>query len=76
MRLYLGGHLNYFDAHNRVNLEIEIVGKQRLEDILDSLKIPKGEVFLVSINGEVVSLKDAWINHDDQVQLYPPMGGG
>ncbi|MCX6078514.1 MAG: MoaD/ThiS family protein [Chloroflexi bacterium] len=76
MRLYLGGHLNYFDAHNRVNLEIELVGKQRLVDILDSLKIPKGEVFLVSINGEVVSLKDAWIKQDDQVQLYPPMGGG
>ncbi len=76
MHLYLGGHLNYFDAHNRVNLEIELDGKQRLEDVLDRLKIPLGEIFLVSINGEVVSLQDAWINQDDQVQLYPPMGGG
>ena len=76
MRLYLGGHLNYFDAHNRVNLEIELVGKQRLEDILDSLKVPKGEVFLVSINGEAVTLESAWIKPGDHVQLYPPMGGG
>jgi sulfur carrier protein ThiS len=76
MRLHLGGHLNYFDAQQRANLEIELVGKQRLEDVLDRLKIPIGEIFLVSINGEVVALEDAWIQQDDQVQLYPPMGGG
>jgi len=76
MRLHLGGHLNYFDAQQRANLEIELAGKQRLENVLDRLKIPKGEIFLVSINGEVVALEDAWIQQDDQVQLYPPLGGG
>jgi sulfur carrier protein ThiS len=76
MRLHLGGHLNYFDAQQRANLEIELVGKQRLEDVLDRLKIPRGEIFLVSINGYVVPLESAWINQNDQVQLYPPMGGG
>lgn len=76
MRLHLGGHLNYFDARKRANLEIKLVGKQRLEDILVRLKIPAEEIFLVSINGEVVSLEDAWIQPDDHVQLYPPMGGG
>ncbi len=76
MRLHLGGHLNYFDAQQRAKLEIKLVGKQRLEDVLNRLKIPKGEIFLVSINGEVVALEDAWIQQDDQVQLYPPLGGG
>lgn len=76
MRLHLGGHLNYFDAQQRANLEIELAGKQRLKDILDRLNIPIGEIFLVSINGDVVALEDAWINQNDQVQLYPPMGGG
>lgn len=76
MRLHLGGHLNYFDAQQRANLEIELVGKQRLEDVLDRLKIPKGEIFLISINGEVVALQDTWIQQEDQVQLFPPMGGG
>ena len=76
MRLYLGGHLNYFDEQQRANLEIELVGKQRLEDVLARLRIPSGEIFLVSINGELVALEDAWIQPDDHVQLYPPMGGG
>ena len=76
MRLHLGGHLNYFDALQRVNLDVDFVGTQRLEDILGKLKIPTAEIFLVSINGEAASMEDAWINPDDQVQLYPPMGGG
>jgi sulfur carrier protein ThiS len=76
MRLHLGGHLNYFDAEQRANLEIELFGKQRLEDVLVRLKIPAGEIYLVSINGEVVALEDAWIQPYDNVQLYPPMGGG
>lgn len=76
MRLHLGGHLNYFDEQQRANLEIELVGKQRLEDVLARLRIPVGEIFLVSINGELVALEGAWIQPDDHVQLYPPMGGG
>jgi sulfur carrier protein ThiS len=76
MRLHLGGHLNYFDAQQRAHLEIELVGKQRLVDILVRLNIPAEEIFLVSINGEVVALEDAWIQPDDHVQLFPPMGGG
>ncbi|MBI5351503.1 MAG: MoaD/ThiS family protein [Chloroflexi bacterium] len=76
MHLHLGGHLNYFDAMKRINIEIKIVGRQRLTDLLAKLKIPVGEIFLVSVNGEVMSLEDAWIQSDDEVQLYPPMGGG
>ena len=76
MHLYLGGHLNYFDAQQRVNIEIDLVGKQQLADVLDRLKIPIGEVALITINGEVLSLEDAWIKQEDHVQVYPPMGGG
>ena len=76
MRLHLGGHLNYFDAMQRINFEVEVVEKQRLTDLLVELNIPAGEIFLVSVNGEVVGLEEAWIQPEDQVQLYPPMGGG
>ena len=76
MRLHLGGHLNYFDAMQRINFEVGLLEKQRLMDLLLELKIPAGEIFLVSINGEVVPLEDAWVRPDDHVQLYPPMGGG
>jgi sulfur carrier protein ThiS len=76
MRLHLGGHLNYFDAQQRANFEVELAGKQRLVDLLTKLKIPVGEIFLVSINGEAVPLEEAWVQPDDNVQLFPPMGGG
>jgi sulfur carrier protein ThiS len=76
MRLHLGGHLNYFDAQQRADFEVEVVGKQCLADLLTNLKIPAGEIFLVSINGEVIALDDAWVLPDDYVQLFPPMGGG
>jgi sulfur carrier protein ThiS len=76
IRLHLGGHLKYYDEMQRSNLEVEMTEKQHLEDILIKLKIPVGEIFLVSINGEIVSMANAWINTDDHVQLYPPMGGG
>jgi sulfur carrier protein ThiS len=76
MHLHLGGHLNYFDELQRPDLEIELVGRQRLVDVLARLRIPTGEIFLVSINGEVVAMEAAWIQPDDHVQLYPPMGGG
>ena len=76
MRLHLGGHLNYLDALQRVDLEIQLSGKQRLRDVLATLKIPAAEVFITSINGEVVPFEDAWVQPDDVVKLYPAMGGG
>jgi sulfur carrier protein ThiS len=76
MQLHLGGHLNYFDEQQRTNMEIILVGTQRLQDVLYSLGIPIGEIALVSINGEVTTMDDARIQQDDRVQLYPPMGGG
>jgi sulfur carrier protein ThiS len=76
MRLHLGGHLSYFDALQRADLEIDLACKERLTDILATLRIPVGEVFITSINGEVVPLNDAWIQPGDHVRLYPAMGGG
>ena len=76
MRLHLGGHLNYFDELKRSEFEIELSQEQKLTDILSGLKIPVGEVFLVVVNGELVTLEDARIQPDNYVQLYPPMGGG
>lgn len=74
--LHLGGYLKYYDEMQRSNLEVEMAEKQHLKDVLIRLNIPTGEIFLVSINGEVVLMNDAWIKPDDHVCLYPPMGGG
>lgn len=76
MQLYLGGYLNSFDPLHRTDLIVDIAGRRHLRSVLTELAIPAEEILLVSINGEVVALNDAWIQPDDQVKLYPPMGGG
>ncbi len=76
MQLRLGGHLNYYDALERSTIAVDLAEKQKLSVVLETLGIPLGEVFLVSINAEAVALEDAWVQQGDHVEVYPPMGGG
>jgi sulfur carrier protein ThiS len=76
MRVHLGGHLNYYDALERADLEVDLTGRQPLSTVLEALKVPLAEVFLVSINGEAVAVQNAWVEPGDNVEVYPPMGGG
>mgnify|MGYP005826304321 CR=1 FL=1 len=76
MHLYLGGHLNQFDPLHRVDLELEVLERQSLRELLSALKIPAAEVFLVIINGEAVPLNEASVQPEDRVKLYSPVGGG
>jgi hypothetical protein len=76
MQLHLGGHLNYFDKLQRSNLEVALTKEKELMNVLLELEVPIQEIFLVTLNGEVVNLQDAQVHPDDIVQLYPPMGGG
>lgn len=75
LRLYLGGHLNYYDAGQRARQEILLAHPVALRDLLDQLGVPAGEVAVVAVNGEQASLDDT-IAPGDRVELYPPMGGG
>lgn len=74
--LHLGGHLSYFDAHNRTHIDLEFEQPARLVDILKQLGIPFGEIFLVIVNGEIVPLQEANVSAGDKVEIFPPMGGG
>ena len=76
MQRYLGGYLNSYDPQSRTDLIVDISRRLHLKTVLTALAIPLEEVWLVSVNREVVALDDAWIQPDDQVRLYPPMGGG
>lgn len=76
MSLYLGGHLSYFDVQNRKKIDLELETPTRLVDILTQLGIPCGEIYLVIVNGEIITLAEANIIAGDKVEVYPPMGGG
>lgn len=75
LRLRLGGHLNYFDPHQRAWLQPPLARPVVLRALLETLGVPAGEIALVVINGEQASL-DATIAPGDRVELFPPMGGG
>jgi sulfur carrier protein ThiS len=76
MILRLGGHLSFYAPHKETELEVQVLGRIPLADLLERLHVPLDEVALAVINGEQVELSGASICDQDRVQLYPPIGGG
>lgn len=76
MRIYLGGHLNFYHPQKDNWLEFEINQPMSLVEILERASIPIGDVYLVVINSELVELSEAIISVQDEVKLFPAVGGG
>lgn len=76
MRIYLGGHLKFYHPQKDNWLEVELEQLTPLRVILDDSGIPLGEVDLVVINGELVDLQEAIVSEQDEVKLFPAVGGG
>jgi len=76
MRIYLGGHLNFYHPKKEKWLEIEIDQPTPLADVLEIANIPMGEVHLVVFKDEHVDLQDLIVNQDDEVKLFSAVGGG
>lgn len=76
MKLHLGGHLSFYEPQRRSRIEMALAAPVRLEDLLADLGIPAGEVALVVINGSLAEGEAPIFSNEDQVELYPPMGGG
>ncbi len=76
MRIYLGGHLNFYHPKKDSWLEIEINQPRPLTEVLEEAGIPEGDVYLVVINSELVELSKAVISAQDDVKLFPAVGGG
>lgn len=76
MRLHLGGHLNWYDPHKRSWFEISVPRATPLRGLLDDLGVPAGEIAVAAVNGTMVRLEDATVSDQDQVELFPAVGGG
>lgn len=76
MRLHLGGHLDFYDAQKRTWVDVSLEVPTRLRDVLDQLGVPIGEVAIALVNGRAVEMETAMVSDQDQVTLYPPVGGG
>lgn len=76
MRIYLGGHLNFYHPKKEKWLEIRLDQPSPLADILKFANIPLGEVHLVVLNDENVDWQDLIVNQNDEVKLFSAVGGG
>jgi sulfur carrier protein ThiS len=76
LKLHLGGHLSFYEPQRRAWVDLVLPEPQRLPNLLAGLGIPPGEVALVVINGELAQEDKPILTDEDQVELYPPMGGG
>jgi molybdopterin converting factor small subunit len=76
MRIYLGGHLNFYHPQKEKWLEVELEQSTPLRVVLDNTNIPLGGVHLVVINDELVDLNEAIVSEQSEVKLFPAVGGG
>lgn len=76
MKLFLGGSLAFHTPTKQSILEVQLIGKTKLTEIVHILGIPIAEVQLTVLNGELVDLKDISISDGDEVRLYPLVDGG
>ena len=76
MRIFLGGHLNFYHPEKEKWLVVGLEGPAPLAGILDDAGIPLAEVQLVAVNGEVVDLGKVVVMDGDDVKVFSAVGGG
>lgn len=76
MKLHLGGSLAWYDEQKRSKLEFHLDESISINALLMQLSIPRGEVAIISINGELFEGDDILIRDTDTILLYPPISGG
>jgi len=76
MRIFLGGHLNFYHPNKDRWLEFDLEHPTPLAGLLNNAGIPLTEVHLVAINGEVLDLQDAVVSEGDEVKIFSAVGGG
>lgn len=76
MRLYLGGYLDFYNPQPGKWLEVELQQPTRLSEVLAELGIPIADAQLFVLNGELADISEAMVSDQDEVKLFPPVGGG
>ncbi len=76
MRLYLGGYLDFYNPESGGWLEIELDQPTKLSEVLEKLGIPLGDVQLFVLNGDLVEIGETMVSGQDEVKLFPAVGGG
>ena len=76
MKLHLGGQFSFYLPGHPRWVEVELKEPARLSEVLTGLGIPVAEINLTVVNGQIVDLHEAVVSTQDEVKLFPPVGGG
>ena len=76
MRLYLGGYLDFYNPDPGNWLEVQLEQPSRLSEVLANFGIPLGDVQLFVLNGDLVEISETLVSEQDEVKLFPAVGGG
>jgi molybdopterin converting factor small subunit len=85
--VHLGGHLSWYHPGKRAWLELDprtivraspdgLPGPLTPTGVAQHLRLPRGEIVLVVVNGRAVNPDAAQLAPGDRVEFYPPIGGG
>ncbi len=76
MHLRLGAHLAWYAPDRVSTLQVDLAGPTPLRRVAEGLKLPLGEIALVTVNDRLTPLDDAIVRDDDRVALYPAVCAG
>lgn len=77
MKLYLGGHLNWYESQKRKTINLPLTQPLLLSAVLARLKVPIEEIAVGVVNGHAIfSFENVMVQDTDKVELYPPVDGG
>lgn len=76
MKLYAGGYLTFYMPEQQPEIEWELSAPVGLCELLKAVGIPTAEVQLVILNGAIADFKQAQINNQDVVKVFPGVDGG
>jgi sulfur carrier protein ThiS len=76
MKLFLGGQFSLYIPGHPPSVDVDLAEPARLSEILSGLGIPVADIHLVVVNGQLVEMEEAVVSDQDEVKIFPPVGGG
>lgn len=76
MKLFLGGQFSLYIPGHPPSVDVTLNEPARLSEVLLGLGIPAADIHLVVVNGQLVEMEDALVSDQDEVKIFPPVGGG
>jgi sulfur carrier protein ThiS len=76
MKLFLGGQFSLYIPGHPPSVDVNLNESARLSEVLLKLGIPVADIHLVVVNGQLVEMEEAVVSDQDEVKIFPPVGGG